>query len=317
MHKTKSIKQTFKRAVASALCLVLASPFVTQEALANISDSLRNMEGIQKTRSGLASDSVEPVGLRLVVSFDSSNSLTQREYLAQKEALADTIGSEDFKDAIFSKGGPQSLAITFIEFSSDATVRIGWTDVRQGDEWKLKSLADEVRNLQRLFRSGTDHAKSLKQAMGALESCPWRSERNAINVITDGIHNTRSVRPRAHTRNDAELQGLLKTLAEEYGATVNVLVTTDDPRMKMFEVDMEKWALRNLATPNIYKKSNGVPLPGGFVDKVATEKSEESRAGLQQYKHKMRLAFRHTLIREVVQWREKQNMPGMLSVRFE
>lgn len=237
----------------------------------------------------LASSSREEVGVRLVSMFDVSGSIDKAEYEVQIDAMADTIASDDFRDAIFFQGGPQSIAICFADFGTYSDLRIPWVDIRKGDEAKIKLLAEEVRNLKTKRReSGSTHqVTALNYSDLCLTNCPWQAKRSVVDLLTDGQNNGGG--------GEVELR-LARDLLAENGATVNALVTVSD---NANGDGLEAWARTNLATPPGSKRADGTPLDAGFVKVVAYESTEESRSAIVEYNQAMELAFRRKLILEV------------------
>lgn len=233
------------------------------------------------THETLTSVSKEDVGTRLVCLFDVSASIDATEYEVQLESMAAAIGSQDFQDAIFFKGGPESVAICVVDFGDTAGLRIGWVDIRKGDEAKLKLLANEIRHLTRRESGNTNHGSAMEVALACLENCPWKAKRSIVDLITDGKHNS-----------GPEPQPFIKKLTAE-GATVNALITLDN------EADIEEWMRKNILTPPGVRKADGTPLEPGFVKVVATQKSATNPGAIVEYRKAMELAFRRKLILEV------------------
>ena len=234
----------------------------------------------------LASNSPEKVGARLVCLYDISGSIDNTEHDIQIEVMADAIGSEDFRNAIFYTGGPQSLAICVADFGTTSEMRIGWMDIRKGDDDKLKLLAHEIRQLKRRETGSTHHAPALELAITALDNCPWAGKRTIVDILTDGENNEGG---------DSAARMLLarETLAKKHEATVNALITLDgDP-------NLEQWTRENLITESKYIKADGSFLDPGFVKIVATQQTD--KGALVKYQDAMKIAFRRKLILEVAE----------------
>lgn len=234
----------------------------------------------------LASNSAEKVGVRLVCLYDVSGSINTTEHDVQLEVMADAIESEDFRNALFYIGGPQSMAICVADFGSMADMRIGWMDVRPGEDDKLKLLAHEIRKLKRREVGSTNHAAALEQAVAAFDHCPWQGKRSIVDILTDGENN-------AGGDSAARMTLSRKTLAEKHEATINALITLDsDP-------NLENWARDNLITESRYMKADGSYLDPGFVKIVATQQTD--KGAIVKYQDAMKMAFRRKLILEVAQ----------------
>lgn len=234
----------------------------------------------------LASTSGDPVGMRLVCVFDVSGSVNTAEHDIQLQAMAEAIGSEDFANAIFFPGGPQSIAISVIDFGSNAELRIPWVDVRKGQVQKLQKLAAEVRGLTRRESGSTNQLGALQLSMLSLSKCPWESHRNVVDVITDdsGDGSEELIREAVHQ------------LAVNHDATVNALMTIDPAYPHK---NLEKWAADNLATKPVYFRRDGSFLDPGFVKVVAYEQTKDSVSSIVEYHDAMKLAFRRKVVLEV------------------
>jgi len=228
----------------------------------------------------LASSNPQDVGVRIVVSFDSSGSIDYSEHRMQLEVLADAIESDDIYDAIFSPGGTESIAICVTDFGSGSELRIPWLDIRKGDGYKLKLLGNEIRALLRRESGMTSHTMALQKAQECLENCPWRGKRSLVDILTDGTHNS------GGTMND--LHNLVDNLAINHNATVNAFITVATP-------DLEAWSWKNLVTQDKY---NSETIDPGFVKVIATQVSTKTPGAIVEYKDSMKLAFRRQLILE-------------------
>ena len=236
----------------------------------------------------LASGIRDAVGVRLVCLFDISGSIDSAEYEAQLNAMADAIASQDFRDAVYFTGGPQSVAICVADFGDNSDLRMPWVDFRKGDDWKFSLFSDEVRALKRRESGMTGQAKALQYSMVCLQNCPWKAKRSIVDMITDGQENV--------TMNGEEALKLSReALGTTYGATVNALITLDSYGAD----DFVKWSWANLVTQHGFYKSDGSILDPGFVKVVATQQSVKSPGAIVEYYKAMELAFRRKLILEV------------------
>jgi hypothetical protein len=232
----------------------------------------------------LASNRTAPVGARIVCLYDISGSINEVEHDIQLEVMAETIASEDFKNAIFYPGGPQSIAICVADFGDTGSVRVPWIDIAAGEEDKLKLLAHEIRGLKRREFGSTNHIAGMKIATECMANCPWQSKRSIVDILTDGEHNSGGP--------PAEIILLRDQLAIQHEATINALITLDS---NTFE--LEKWAKEHLITPARFLKRNGALLDPGFVKIVATQQTDAG--ALVKYNDAMKIAFRRKLILEV------------------
>ncbi|MGZ9096854.1 MAG: DUF1194 domain-containing protein [Micavibrio sp.] len=257
----------------------------------------------------LASNSSEKVGARLVCLYDISGSVDNTEHDVQIEVMAEAIGSDDFRNAIFYTGGPQSIALCVADFGTTAAMRVPWVDIRKGDDDKLKLIAHEIRKLARRETGSTHHATALEYSITALDNCPWAGKRTIVDFLTDGENNEGF---------GSEERMLLarETLAKKHEATINALITLDqDP-------GLEDWARKNLITESRYIKADGTYLDPGFVKIVATQQTDQG--AIVKYRDAMKMAFRRKLILEVAQLEledlhtivKAENLPGAGRMNF-
>jgi hypothetical protein len=315
---SKARMSPLKRAFAKAVigiglisCATLALPPTTHarpESQHDTLDMKRNAYERYKKSSGweenfsyihptLASDSTEPVGLRLVSLHDVSSSIDDAEYDIQMEAIASAIESPDFADAVFRPGGPGSIALFFGDFNQAAEGRIGWVDIRKGQEWKFKSLADEIRHLPRNRRDSTNHVPGMILSMEAFDKSPWSAPRNVVDIMTDGT----AYAPLAFTQ-------AREQLATQYNATINALVTLDQSSDRI-----ERWAWDNLATRPIHSSPDGSPLAAGFVVTVASQIEPDNEGQTLKFRKAMERAFRRKLILETSKLSPDEPVKSMLA----
>lgn len=234
----------------------------------------------------LASSTTEAVGMRLVCLYDISGSITNAEHQFQLEAMAEAITSTDFHDAIFYTGGPKSIAICFANFGSNVALQIPWVDIRKGDDHKYEVLANQILTLKRREALGTHQVVALNFSRLCLQNCPWRGDRNVVDMMTDGTDNE------GLGNAEEKLKEVIGNLATDENATVNILLTTDPA-----SPGLEEWARENLVTPPSFIKPSGVPLDAGFLKIVATQKTDNN--ALVEYQRAMTIGFRRKLILEV------------------
>jgi uncharacterized protein YegL len=230
----------------------------------------------------LASGSTADVGASIVCLFDVSGSIDKTEYEVQLEAMAKAIGSEDFRNAIFYRGGPQSVALCVVAFSNYTKIEIPWVDIREGTEEKLVIFANEIRDLQRYASGGTNQTNAMKKAKEMVENRPWNTKRSMVDLITDGKDDGGGVREQ------------ILSLAYQHDTTVNALITFDNDIR-----NFEEYANEKLVTPPGIKKSDGMMLDPGFVKIVATQQSAKTPGEIVKYHKAMELAFRRKIVLEV------------------
>lgn len=236
----------------------------------------------------LASNSRENVGVALVLLIDVSASIDSADYQAQVTSMAEAIGSDDFRDAIFLQGSPESIAISVVDYGSSVSLRIPWMDIRKGDDDKLKTLARMIQNLPRRESGSTNQADAIDFARIAIENLPWEADRKVVDIITDGKHNTGGV-----------AEDVLKESREKLasaGGTLNGLIIIDGS-----EQEQKKWSEDNLRTLKSQESDDGHIVDEGFVIVVATNNSTDNPGALIRYMDEMIKAFKNKLRMETSQ----------------
>jgi hypothetical protein len=271
----------YKKAKQAAATIALGSVFAFNSDITTAQSE--NDSANPYIHPKLASKSTEEVGVRLVLLFDTSGSIDDIEYQVQLDAMADAIESEDFKNAVFYRGGPQTIAICVANFDDRVFLNIPWVDIREDEDYKFKALAKEIRSLDRKSSGLTHQARAFNAAATYLTNSPWEGKRSVVDIITDGRHN-----------GGGNLQAARENLAKNHDATINALITLDT-----YETRFEEWAQKNLVTQPIHFKEDGSALDPGFVRVVATQQSTRDVGAIKKYKDAMNLAFRRKIFLEV------------------
>lgn len=232
----------------------------------------------------------EDVGARLLCVFDASGSVSDAEYAVQLRATASAVASQDFRDAVFFRGGPDSIALAFMSFGTTCDIEIPWADIRRGEDHKLQEISNEVLSLGRRETGSTHHTKALFYANLCFQNCPWQGDRSIVDFMTDGKDND-SLQP-----HEELIRGAVRQLGIDHRATVNSLITVDPSSS---DADLEDWANQNLVTPPGIVSAAGQYVTPGFNQVVAFERSEESERAIVLYERTMQTAFKEKLIREV------------------
>ena len=282
---------TFRRKIAKALAVAsLAAVFAPAAAQSQGYpgyDDYYQQSAVQLAdyvHPTLASSSTEDVGTRIILYFDISGSIDEAEYQYQLDAMAAAIESDEFRHAVFARGGPGSVAIAVADYDTNAGLRIGWVDIRdeQRDDYKFSALADEIRELPRRSSGMTSQANALLHSATILDNCPWEANKTVIDILADGSENV----------NAGMLETARQMLTDDYEATINALVT-----ITRQEPNLREWAMEELRTEAGHIRDDGRMLDPGFVKVVATQ--ETSTGGLLEYNRAMEMAFRRKLILEV------------------
>lgn len=226
-----------------------------------------------------ASGRTDPVGIIWVLACDISSSVDsyQGEYDAQLEAFADAVGRDDFRETLFSPGGPQSAAIFFVDFGLHSRLEIPGVDFRENNRDHFRAYAGRVQNHERRGTpSSTRHDAALRNAGVCLEyarQVGWLGEntKSCVNIMTDGAG---EVEPNHEYR---------AILAENYGASVSSMVIEPRPSIEYTPgssgVNVQNWCARDLTTPgNTFIGPNGQLVPAGMTEKVAEEMETRGQA---------------------------------------
>jgi len=240
-------------------------------------------------KHALASNSAEEVGLCLNIMYDTSGSVTNAAYDVQIEGIARTIESDDFRNAIFFHGGPESIALLITEFDTNSRTRVPWVDIRRDEEYKFQILADEIRNLKRLSSSSTHQVKALVFCANEMDHCPWQAERKAIAFMTDGKENGSGFFP--GTREE-RVEAAIDMLARDHEISVSSLSI-----LHPWFPDLDKWCEKHFYTRPGYMNSNGRPLDSGLSALVASSLDNETVS----YYNKTLLAMRSIIRMDVAQ----------------
>lgn len=175
----------------------------------------------------------------IVLLLDTSASVSDRLYAAQRDGTAAAFETPRLVQAIEDHGG---IAVMVVEFGFVALVRLEWTLVRRAVD--AAAFASAVRSLQRSGRNGnTAIGHALARAQEELRSVPCRPEFQIIDISTDGEESM----PRMPVRQVRE-----SAVAAEI--VVNAIVfpssvgadTTTETAVRL--VEAEAWLRENVAT---------------------------------------------------------------------
>ncbi len=203
-HKQGFLSKTFKTVAAASAAVALASSLSFGPAPVYAEQNDAATPEISYRHHTLASDSVAPVGVQLVLAMDSSGSMTNEEFSIQLEATAQALNSDVVRSVIKYKGGEQSIAVAVLDFDGRTAVRIPWVDIRgeqindkpylpgQPDSSpapdKLDMLAQEIRTLPRLRTGGTEFEPMMRLSKALYLNSPWPvTERRILDVFSDGV----------------------------------------------------------------------------------------------------------------------------------
>ena len=133
-------------------------------------------------------ESLPPADVALVFAVDVSGSVTDDSWKLQREGIASAIAGEEFARARRA-GATGRIAITILQFGTEARAVIGWRVIESADE--ARAVASEIRAMARADSGSTCIAKVL--AKGVKELARWADHalRRVIDVSGDGAENCR------------------------------------------------------------------------------------------------------------------------------
>ena len=196
---------------------------------------------------GTVARAQEQVDLLLVLASDVSRSVDTRKFELQRQGYAAALSNPRVIEAI--RSGPHGrIAICFIEWSGQTSVKlvIDWTMV--GDAASARKIADQMLELPRAFADRTSISAGLEFSFAQLERSPFKAARRTIDVSGDGTNN--SGRDIASVRDEVTAKGV----------TVNGLVILSDSPLP--------WNPEHTNPPGglgEYYRRNVIGGPGAFV----------------------------------------------------
>ena len=125
----------------------------------------------------------ERVSMELVLSVDSSSSISNDEYELQRTGYADAFRSEEVISSI--ENLPLGLAVTIELWTSETDSSLGWYLLKTRAE--ILAFADVIDNLNRLNSSGTDIDLGLRTAVNSLLTNEYEGQALVIDISGDGV----------------------------------------------------------------------------------------------------------------------------------
>jgi hypothetical protein len=192
----------------------------------------------------------ETVDLLLALVTDVSRSIDDAEFTLEKDGYQAAFSSRDVLAAI--KGGPVgAIAVIYIEFAGAYEVRtvLDWTVIR--DEATASAFVERLRQTPRSFWGRTAIGAGIEQALRAMTTAPFESQRRVIDVCGDGTNN-----------NGPDVAGT-RDRAVEIGITVNGLAIINENPVA--------WSFPHVLPPGglaAYYRENVTGGPGSFVLEV-------------------------------------------------
>jgi hypothetical protein len=189
----------------------------------------------------------ETVDVALVLVSDVSRSIDDGEFKMQKDGYFAAFTSAKVIAAIKS-GATGSIAVNYLEFSSDSEVKtvVDWTIIR--DEASARAFVDKLVAAPRSYYGRTAISSGIDLAVENLAHSGITAERRVIDVCGDGTNN--AGRDVSAARDDAVAAGI----------TVNGLAIINDHPMS--------WTFAHVQPPgglDNYYRQNVTGGVGSFV----------------------------------------------------
>lgn len=136
--------------------------------------------------SGTTRAEQSPVGTALALLIDVSGSIDDRDYILQRDGIAQAFRDPAVAKAI--RNQPYgAIVVTLIEWSSSETIVVPWTIVR--DEQDAHRFANMVASASRSSSGATCIGDAIVFAVSVFDECPCRPVRRVIDLSGDGIEN--------------------------------------------------------------------------------------------------------------------------------
>jgi hypothetical protein len=173
----------------------------------------------------------------LVLLIDTSGSVPNRLYAAQRDGTASAFETPQFVRAI-----DQGIAVMVADFDSSALVRLGWTIIRNATE--ASHFAAEFRALKRSGRiDSTAIGRAIADAHRELAAAPCSPQFRLIDISTDG-QETVSRFPAREARDAAAADGIIIN-AIAFGPRSGEIADLD---LVGLLTETEAWLRENVAT---------------------------------------------------------------------
>ena len=124
-----------------------------------------------------------PVSIELVLSVDSSSSISSSEYNLQRTGYANAFRDREVISAI--ENLPLGIAVTMQLWTSKTNTSLGWYHLKT--EADVLAFADVLANVNRLNSSGTDINLGVTTAVDSLVNNNYEGQALLIDVSGDGV----------------------------------------------------------------------------------------------------------------------------------
>lgn len=259
----------------------------------------------------LATGRMDDVGVAIVLSMDSSGSMTDEEWKIQLRGAASALMPRTgmggpgepltglVESAIRHKAGLKSVAICVVDFSSDASLRIPWVDLRADDPdlaLRMQLLAAQVATLPRKHSGSTELTEMLQYTDRVFDFCPWKvKEKRVLDVSCDGEEG--DALPPLHAERD-RLAGK--------GVTINALAIVNEvPTLETYFYD-------NVVTRKMTRAADNILSEPGRVWAIARNMKPSNNSGsvLMSFDREIELALKLKISMEVA---DEQTVRGLIT----
>ena len=174
----------------------------------------------------------ERVDVAIVLAIDESGSVSDDNWILQRDGLASALESVEFYNSIRS-GYHGRTTVSVVTWSTTTHVSVPWTLASSRSD--LRALADRIRSMRRVSNGMTCIARALKFSREYLVSSGWpaAAERMIIDVSGDGSENCNDA------KSDANLE-TERSIANSMDVTINGLPILAS------EADVDVWYEKNL-----------------------------------------------------------------------
>ena len=249
----------------------------------------------------IATGRTDPVGVAILLSMDSSGSMTDEEWKIQLRGTANALlpkaaaggnSAEPLgglvESAIRHKTGVKSVAIAVVDFSSETAMRIPWVDLRADDPdlaLRMQLLAARIATLPRLHSGSTELTEMLQYADTVFDNCPWVvKEKRVLDVSCDGEEGDSLI----------PLQAQRDLLASK-GVTINALAIVNEVP------HLEKYFYDNIVTQKSMRSPDGILTEPGRVWAIARNMKAQGNnvSALMSFDREVEMALKMKISMEV------------------
>lgn len=208
--------------------------------------------------------------LALILLIDTSDSVSDDNYLVQRAGTAEALVSEDVQKAVAVEGG---IAIKVVEWAATRHTSVPWTLVEDIDGLRRVAQALNEGGKWRQTSGSTGMTIAVREAINDFQNAPCEAGRRVIDVSGDGENNLhpdgvdydmqRAMSPQEYVQRVADTVKGERDRAMRLGVTINGL-----PIMSPVEPKLDEYY------------ANAVVTYDGFV--VPAKGFEEFKAAIRR-----------------------------------